>query len=133
AEQDGVIYLDLAGEDWKVVKVTARGWELVDDCPVMFVRKRGMLPLPAPVRGGSVDELRRFINVKDERDFILIVAWIIAALRGRGPYPVQALYGEQGSCKSTAQKMQRALIDPNKSPLRSEPTEPRDLMIAASN
>ena len=38
-----------------------------------------------------------------------------------GPYPIQAIYGEQGSCKSTAQKMQRALVDPNKSPLRSEP------------
>ncbi len=133
AEQDGAIYLDLAGEDWKVVKVTGRGWELVADCPVMFIRKRGMLSLLTPVKGGSVDELRRFINVKDGRDFILIVAWIVAALRGRGPYPVQALYGEQGSCKSTAQKMQRALVDPNKSPLRCEPKEPRDLMIAASN
>jgi 5S rRNA maturation endonuclease (ribonuclease M5) len=155
AEHDGAIYLDLAGEDWRVVKVTARGWELVEQPPVMFIRKRGMLlpsmlitpsvpmvmfirkrgmlPLPSPVRGGSVDELRRFINVKEDRDFVLIVAWLVAALRGRGPYPVQALYGEQGSCKSTAQKMQRALVDPNKSPLRSEPREPRDLMIAANN
>ncbi len=133
AEHDGAIYLDLADDDWRVVKVTARGWKLLDDPPVMFVRKRGMLSLPSPVRGGSVDELRRFINVREDRDFILIIAWIVAAMRGRGPYPVQALYGEQGSCKSTAQKMQRALVDPNKSPLRSEPKEPRDLMIAANN
>ena len=133
AERDGTIYLDLVSEDWQVVKVTAQGWEVVDDSPVMFIRKRGMLPLPTPVKGGSVNELRKFINVKDERDFTLIVAWIVAALRGRGPYPIQAVYGEQGSCKSTAQKMQRALVDPNKSPLRSEPKEPRDLMIAASN
>jgi 5S rRNA maturation endonuclease (ribonuclease M5) len=133
AEHGGAIYLDLAGEDWQVVKVTAQGWDLVDDPPVMFIRKRGMLPLPVPVKGGSVGELRRFINVKNQHDFILMVAWMVTALRGRGPYPVQAIHGEQGSCKSTAQKMQRALVDPNKSPLRSEPKEPRDLMIAASN
>jgi hypothetical protein len=133
AEYESAIYLDLANEDWQIVKVTARGWELVHDAPVMFIRKRGMQPLPQPARGGSVNELRRFINVKDDHDFILIVACLVAALRGRGPFPVQAIYGEQGSCKSTAQRMQRALVDPNKSPLRSEPKEPRDLMIAASN
>lgn len=133
AERDGAIYLDLADEKWQVVRVTATGWEAVTDCPIMFIRKRGMLPLPTPVRGGSAAELRPFVNVQDERDFTLILAWLVAALRGRGPYPVLATYGEQGTGKSTFQKMLRALVDPNKSPLRSEPKEPRDLMIAASN
>jgi hypothetical protein len=133
AERGDAIYLDLAEEAWRVVKVTAEGWDVVNDQPVMFVRKRGMLPLPVPVREGSVEELRQFINVKDDRDFTLLVAWLVSTLRGRGPYPVQAVYGEQGSCKSTAQRMQRALVDPNRSPLRSEPKEPRDLMIAATN
>src|SRR5690606_545622 len=85
AEYQGTIYVDLGQEDWKVVKVSAQGWELVDECPVKFIRRRGMLPLPRPVKGGSIEELRRFVNVKDDRDFILMVAWLMAALRGRGP------------------------------------------------
>ncbi|MHB1426587.1 MAG: hypothetical protein ACYC3I_25785 [Gemmataceae bacterium] len=43
------------------------------------------------------------------------------------------LSGQQGSAKTTTARLLRALIDPNKSALRSEPKEPRDLMIAATN
>ena len=41
--------------------------------------------------------------------------------------------GEQGSAKSTLQRVLRALIDPNKAPIRSLPRDERDLMIAATN
>jgi hypothetical protein len=44
-----------------------------------------------------------------------------------------AIYGEQGSAKSTTTRIVRELVDPNVAPLRSEPREPRDLMVAASN
>src|SRR5262245_3031351 len=49
AEQDGAIYLDLADADWRAVEVTAAGWRIVDNPPVRFCRRRGMLALPAPV------------------------------------------------------------------------------------
>ena len=42
-------------------------------------------------------------------------------------------HGEQGSAKSTTARVLRALVDPSTAPLRSEPRELRDLMIAASN
>ena len=54
-------------------------------------------------------------------------------LRNRGPYPVIALSGEQGSAKSTFSAMLRSLLDPNTAPLRALPREDRDLFIAASN
>jgi hypothetical protein len=63
----------------------------------------------------------------------LFVGWLVAALRPVGPYPVLDLQGEHGSGKSTACRMARALVDPNAASLRSEPREPRDLMIAANN
>jgi hypothetical protein len=43
------------------------------------------------------------------------------------------LNGEQGSCKSTATKVLRALIDPNAANLRTAPRDERDLVITASN
>jgi hypothetical protein len=64
---------------------------------------------------------------------MLVTGWLVQAYRPRGPYPVLCLHGEQGSAKSTAAKVLRALLDPASAPLRSEPREPRDLMIAASN
>ena len=89
--------------------------------------------MPIPVRGGSVEALRSFLNVQSDADFVLVVAWALACLRNRGPYPVIVLSGEQGSAKSTFSAILRALIDPNTAPLRALPREDRDLFIAASN
>jgi hypothetical protein len=63
---------------------------------------------------------------------VLVVAWLLAALRPRGPYPIIALSGEQGSAKSTFTRMLKALIDPNTSPLRALPREDRDMFITAT-
>ena len=64
---------------------------------------------------------------------MLVVAWALAVLRNRGPYPVNVLSGEQGSAKSTFSAILRSLLDPNTAPLRALPREDRDLFIAASN
>ena len=136
AEVDGVIYLDLANDRWQVVKLSGEGWTIVDAdaVPIRFRRPRGMLPLPKPNTGGGLDTLAELLNVeKDSRDLKLIVAWLLQGLRGSGPYPVLVLTGEQGSGKSTAAKMLRALLDPNVSPLRSLSRDERDLFIAAVN
>lgn len=92
-----------------------------------------MQPLPIPQPGGSIEALRRFLNVRDGRDFVLAVAWALAVLRNRGPYPVLVLSGEQGSAKSTFARILRSLLDPKLAPLRALPREDRDLFIAATN
>lgn len=92
-----------------------------------------MKPLLLPTRGGSIDTLRSFLNVQSDADFVLVVAWALAVLRNRGPYPAIVLSGEQGSAKSTFSSILRALLDPNTAPLRALPREDRDLFIAASN
>lgn len=92
-----------------------------------------MQSLPVPVTGGSITNLRSFLNIKSDADFVLVVAWILAALRNRGPYPVIALSGEQGSAKSTFSGLVRSVLDPNTAPLRALPREDRDLFIAANN
>ena len=105
---------------------------MINDSPVKFRRTRGMLPLPEPVRGGSLNLLRSLVNVTDS-DWPLVAAWLVSTCRPDSPCPVLALHGEQGSAKSTLARMLRACIDPSKAPLRSEPRDERDLMIAATN
>jgi hypothetical protein len=92
-----------------------------------------MLPLPEPARGGSLTDLHQLINVRDEQDVVLITAWLLAALRDCGPYPVLALTGEQGSAKSSLAAQLRSLVDPNTAPLRTLPRDERDVFIAATN
>src|SRR5712672_220862 len=92
-----------------------------------------MLPLPMPRRGGSIGALASFFNLPNRNDFVLVVAWLLAALRADGPYPLLAVSGEQGSAKTVLCKMLRALIDPNVAPVRSLARDDRELMIAANN
>jgi hypothetical protein len=98
---DGKIYLDLADEKWRAVVISSIGWQIIDNPPVHFRRPAGMPSLPDPVHGGKIEELRPFVNVADDDEFVLTVSYEVAALRPRGPYPVFALSGEQGSAKST--------------------------------
>jgi hypothetical protein len=130
---DDRLYLDLGDATWRAVEIDATGWRVIDNPPVRFRRAAGMQPLLVPVTGGSIEVLRSFLNVQSDNDFVLVVAWALAVLRNRGPYPVIVLSGEQGSAKSTFSAILRALLDPNTAPLRALPREDRDLFIAASN
>jgi hypothetical protein len=133
AEHDGLIYLDLADEFWRCVEIAANGWRIAEDPPVRFRRSAGMQPLPLPLRGGSIESLVPFLNLASENDFMLVVAWLLGALRAGGPYPVLAIAGEQGSAKTVLSKLLRALIDPSVAPVRALPRDERELFIAASN
>lgn len=130
---DGRLYLDLGDESWRAVEIDATGWQVIDEPPVRFRRAAGMQPLAVPAPGGSVEALRSFLNVQSDQDFVLVVAWALAVLRNKGPYPALVLSGEQGSAKSTFSAILRSLLDPNTAPLRALPREDRDLFIAASN
>jgi len=130
---DGRIYLDLADPEWRAIEIDGEGWRVVDTPPVRFRRSAGVKALPVPERGGTMDALRPFLNVGTEEDFVLAVAWMLATLRDRGPYPALVLAGEQGSAKSTFLAIMRELLDPNAAPLRALPREDRDLFIAATN
>jgi hypothetical protein len=130
---DDRLYLDLCNETWQAIEISAGGWCVTNSPPIRFRRAAGMKPLPTPLGGGHINELRAFLNVKTDAEFILAVAWALACLRDRGPYPVMAVQGEQGSAKSTFASIMRALVDPNTAPLRALPREDRDLFIAANN
>jgi hypothetical protein len=79
--------------------------------------------------------MRSFLNLSNQNDFVLVVAWLLAALRSRGPHPLLAISGEQGSTKTALSKL---LSD--KGAGRSEcgrgqalPRGERELMISANN
>jgi hypothetical protein len=134
AEHGGCVYLDMADDAWRCIRITPDGWGIITDPPVKFVRKRGMLPLPAPVReGGDVAALKPLLNWRDDKQWILMVSWVLGAFHPHGPYPILSVNGEHGSAKSTTSSMLRMLVDPNEAALRSPPRDERDLFIQAGN
>ncbi len=135
AAHEGRFYLDLGDEKWRAVEIGADGWRVVDTPPVKFRRAKAMHPLPVPRRSAAADLARLllpYLNVKAEQ-WPLVAAWLAAALRPSGPYPLLKLLGEQGAAKTTTARVLRALIDPNAAPVRAEPRDGRDLMLAAHN
>jgi hypothetical protein len=134
AEEGGKIYLDLANAARQVVEIDSFGWRVLDLSPVRFKRSESMRPLPEP-RKGNLNTLRDFLNFGpgDDAVWALFAACLVQALRGDSHYPPLVIYGEHGSAKTTAAKMYRRLIDPNKSDLRSPPRNETDLFIQAMN
>jgi len=85
------IYLDLANEAWSAVEITPKGWRIVGSPEVKFRRTPGMLSLPNPVHGGSVEELRPLINAQSEETWVLDIAWLVGCFKPTGPYPVVSI------------------------------------------
>ena len=126
------LYLDLADEKWRAIEIDASGWHVVQRPPVRFVRTPGMLPLPAPEKGGSIETLRSLVNVADEQHFVLVVASLIAAMHCDISKPVIAIRGGAGAAKSTLVEIFRGLIDPHDPPYTALPRTELKLRLAAA-
>jgi len=135
AEHEGAIYIDLGNDAWNQVYINRYGWTVIEskDSPVKFKRTQGMKAMPIPSKEGKIEDLRQFLNIENESDWVLIVAWLIGAMKPTGPYPILMIQGEQGTAKSTTAKLLKDFVDPSVVPLQSLPRSEHDLAIAVSN
>ena len=131
AQSGDRIYLDLADEEWRAIEIDSHGWRLVSDPPVRFRRTPAMRPLPVPERGGSIGQLRSFVNLSAD-DFVLFVAMVLNGLRSGRPHPVLYLVGGEGTAKTTLTEIAGRLIDPSRIKPRRLPGV-EDLFVSAYN
>jgi hypothetical protein len=129
---DSGYFLDLGDSTGQAAAIRPEGWSIVDRPGVDFARPVGMLAMPAPEHGGSIDLLRRYVNLSDA-EFRLMIAWLTASLRPVGPYPILVINGEFGSGKSTLTRILRLLVDPQHGSSLILPPSARDMMATAVN
>jgi hypothetical protein len=133
AKTGDAYWLDLCNSQWEAVRITKDGWEVLADGSVpLFCRSASMQAIPNPVMRGSLDGLWQLVNIP-ATDRLMVVAWLLECLRADTPYVVLELVGEQGSAKSTTQRLLRMLIDPNAANLRTAPRKVEDVWVSASN
>ncbi len=110
---NGRLYLDRWSDDFSVIEADGDGCRVIPQAPIKFIRpsnNAGVLPIPE--RGGSIEDLQKFVNLAADRDFYLYVGFILSCYLEDGEFPLGLFLGPHGSAKTTAVKRACALIDP---------------------
>lgn len=131
ARHGTALWLDLGDDTGRAAKITGTGWTIESSVPVFFKRTALNGPLPTPERGGNLDLLWRWLNVEEE-DRPLVIAWLASIFYPDIPHPVPGLFGEQGTGKTTAEKLLVSIVDPGPAPTRKPPRDAEAWVTAAS-
>jgi len=127
----GAYYLDMCEPDTsRAIELKPGSWRVVDKPPVRFTRTEAMQPLPMPAAKGDMRLLWDVANIPDDKR-VLIVTWLIDALRPDMPFCVLEFVGEAGSAKSTTHTALKRITDPSACDLRSPPKATEDCFVTA--
>ena len=132
AKAGDAYFIDLCDDEWRVIRIDKKGWEIINRSPLLFTRTRNMRPLCKPASAGDLEKLWSHVNIPEPKR-LLLLTWILECFRPDTAYSVLELCGEQGSAKSSSARNLRALIDPNGAPLRGRPKSVEDIYVAAAN
>ena len=127
-EQASII--DIGDDTGRAIRVSGGGWEVLDRSPIPFRRTALTGAMPIPERGGTVEALREFINL-DDRQFDVVIGWMLASWRPETPCPILLLSGGQGTGKSSATRLIARLVDPTTCEDRQPPRDNEQLITAA--
>jgi hypothetical protein len=134
ARSANCIYIDLGNERWNVVRIDATGRKLLSFTNrAVFRRSRTTGSLPSPAKTGDIRLLSQLINLADESDLILLAGTLIGLLQPNVPKPVIAFFGPEGSAKSSACCVVKALIDPETVALPRQPNKEDQVYVAAEH
>lgn len=125
------IAVDVGDRDGRSIVINANDWKVHEKSPVVFRRTELSAPFSIPVRGGSIDDLRRVLNVTDD-SFRLLVGWIVSTFIPEIAHPIVMLGGQMGTGKTTAAGYITQLTDPSTAPLKVDPRNVEDWSLTAS-
>ena len=129
AEHDGALWYDLANDAWQVIKITPDAWQVVDNPPILFRRYKNTAPQVLPRRGGKLDLLKKYVNLKDESDRQLLFAQITHAFIPNVSHGIPNFHGDKGSAKTMSQRAIRKLIDPAHRDTMTLPNDKNELAL----
>lgn len=112
AGHGGDLYYDPGQPDGTMVKITPAGWTLVRAAPVRFHRPNGFGMQAIHERGGDLNDLRDLLQ-RDDKSWVLLLAFLVISLRLTHPYMALLLSGDHGSGKSKISELVKRIIDPN--------------------
>ena len=125
------IYYDTGQPDGTLIRLSPDGWTLEREAPLRFYRPPGFRAQVLPERNGDLARLQRILQLED-RNWVLLLAFLIGALRAEGPFMLMLVAGAHGSGKSKLCELVKRIIDPNDLAKQRLPKEEHTLAIQAS-
>ncbi len=133
AWRDGALWCDLSNEKWEAVKITATGWSIEKNPPILFRRYAHQKAQVTPVANGDIFALLPFVNLANSEAGNLLLIYIVTCFIPDIPHPIPILYGPQGASKTTLARALCRLIDPSEVEVLSTPNTPTDLIQQLSH
>ena len=120
----------------KAVKITCDGWEIINNCPILFKslshQEKQIEPVIAEPR--EISRIFNFLNLNNSIDLqILIMAYVCAVLVPSIARPLLVVHGLQGSAKSTFLRIIKKLLDPSILDLLTYPKNSTELIQILSH
>lgn len=110
--EGGSLWYDLSDRQGQAVRVTADGWEIVAEPPILFRHFSHQQPQVLPLRGRPLTALLPLLNLADCRHGPLLLVYLVTCLLPDIPHPLAVFFGPQGAAKTTTTRLLRRLIDP---------------------
>lgn len=127
AKKNNSFWYDLTNEKWQVLEITADGWNIIDDPPILFNRFRHQSEQFTPIKNGDINKIFDYLNIKSYHT--LFLCWLVSCFVPDIPHAMLIVYGEKGSAKSTACSLLKQLIDPSVLDTLTIPKDMRSLIV----
>lgn len=111
AELDNAFWYNLSNNDWQAVKITADGWKIEDNPPILFKRFRHQNSQYQPSKDGDIKRILKYINLQE--NYTLFLCWLVCCFVPNIPHAMPIFFGEKGAAKTTACTLLKKLIDPS--------------------
>lgn len=131
-QANGRIYYDLCDRKWRAVKVTKKGYTICKPGRVAFQRTKNMGSQVEPEEGGTLDLILKYINIADPEEQVLFLCYLVTCLVPGIPHAIAIFSGQQGSAKTTALRVIKAVVDPSMLSVLSMPKALDDLALHLS-
>jgi len=132
AKVGDTIWFDLADDRNRAVRITAAGWDIIDEPPILFRRHAHQKEQVEPQRGGDINELFEFVNVTEPTHRLLLLVYLVSCFVPDFPHALLYIHGQQGSSKSTLCRILRRLGDPSRTEVLHMPKDERELKLQLS-
>ena len=126
---EGAIYYDLTTIDWRGIRITKEGWDVVA-LPPIFRRYQHQAQQVIPVKGGDPRDLLQFCNIHKD-DHCLFLVTMATFFIPNIPHVIPNQNGEQGTGKSNNSRKIKGLGDPSKVMLISTPKDLEQAQMTA--